>query len=510
MPSRPTQSPTQLQDQLDDAEDRAFEMERRLQATLSSTSYRVGRALVSAARRPRTLWRLPSQLLRLYKGRSDPPETPQPAVPPPDRLLFRYRYLPCAGAGAGLAVIASRRTVKALGAAFQVVPLWPHDAARVAEAVSPAAVIVESGAAVPGEAWCSLGTALGVDLRQTLAGIIEGFQRRSVPVAFWWTTPPASAPELSTVAECCDALFSDDSVPGPPQAAPLSLGLDLREVDPAPPAANHVDSRPLLHLGACEPDPRHTPAGWLVEAAVAAGAEVRYEPGHLHEGDETLRPEEAPMRYRSAGWTTPTGAGLSHRCLAMLAAGVPVLTTQAPAGFAQVVAEVSSRADIAAGVEAASERLARPSAMAEALRAVHAHGTTAGRFGVALRRLGVELAEPCDDRIGVFAAGANPNALVAALRCQSIQPAEIVVDDPGLRETVRDALAPLGIPARPSETARAPRHAVWRGAAWSATHLQDLLIASRIAGTDRLVDDRGVVATTGPEGRERPLPWWLA
>ena len=486
-------------------------MERRLHGTLSSTSYRVGRALVSAARRPRTLWRLPNELLRLYKGRSDPPETPQPAGPRPDRLLSHYRSLASEGRGPVLAVVASRRTVQALGAAFQVVPLWPHDAAQVADAVSPAAVVVESGAAMPGEAWCSLGTVLGGDLCQTLAGIIDGFQHRSVPVAFWWTTPPALAPELSTVVESCDALFSDDSVPGLPEAMPLSLGLDLREVDPAPPATEQVGSRPLLHLGACEPDPGHAPGGWLVEAAIAAGAEVRYEPGHLHEGDETLRPEEATKRYRNASWTTPTAAGLSHRCLAMLAAGIPVLTSRAPVGFGQAVAEVSSQADIAAAVEAARERLARPSGMAETLRAVYAHGTTALRFSAALRRLGVEPAGTPDDRIGVSAArGSNAGALTAVLRRQSIQPAEVVVDDPGLRQTIRDALAPLGIPARPSETARAPRHAVWRGAAWPATHLQDLLIASRIAGTDRFVDDCGVVATTGPEGRERSLPWWLA
>ena len=47
-------------------------MTRRLQTTVASTSFRVGSALVSAAKQPLTLWKLPFQLLRIYRSKSMP------------------------------------------------------------------------------------------------------------------------------------------------------------------------------------------------------------------------------------------------------------------------------------------------------------------------------------------------------------------------------------------------------------------------------------------------------
>ena len=47
-------------------------LNRRLETTLSSTSFLVGVAIVDAARRPLTLWKLPLQLMRLYRAKSTP------------------------------------------------------------------------------------------------------------------------------------------------------------------------------------------------------------------------------------------------------------------------------------------------------------------------------------------------------------------------------------------------------------------------------------------------------
>ena len=59
-----------------DLEARAGEvrvLRHRLQAAYSSTSFLAGSALVSAAKQPRTIWKLPSQLLRLYRSASTLP-----------------------------------------------------------------------------------------------------------------------------------------------------------------------------------------------------------------------------------------------------------------------------------------------------------------------------------------------------------------------------------------------------------------------------------------------------
>ena len=47
-------------------------LNQRLETTLSSTSFLVGAAMVDAARRPLTLWKLPLQMLRLYRAKSAP------------------------------------------------------------------------------------------------------------------------------------------------------------------------------------------------------------------------------------------------------------------------------------------------------------------------------------------------------------------------------------------------------------------------------------------------------
>ena len=49
-----------------------LETRNRLQATRSSMSFLVGSAFVSAAKRPLTLWKLPLQLLRIYRSKSTP------------------------------------------------------------------------------------------------------------------------------------------------------------------------------------------------------------------------------------------------------------------------------------------------------------------------------------------------------------------------------------------------------------------------------------------------------
>ena len=68
----------------------------RLRTTRSSTSFLVGSALVSAAKRPLTLWKLPSQLLRLYRSKSTPPpvETVVPDVSSAPHAYVPDSYVP--------------------------------------------------------------------------------------------------------------------------------------------------------------------------------------------------------------------------------------------------------------------------------------------------------------------------------------------------------------------------------------------------------------------------------
>ena len=57
-------------------------MNYSLEVTRSSTSFLVGSAIVDAARKPLTSWKLPFKLLRLYRSKSTPPTPPSEDAPP--------------------------------------------------------------------------------------------------------------------------------------------------------------------------------------------------------------------------------------------------------------------------------------------------------------------------------------------------------------------------------------------------------------------------------------------
>ena len=86
----------------------------------------------------------------------------------PERLLWECERAAPRRGGPLVAAVASRRTAVALGAAFDVVALLPHDAAALVAAVAPDVVVVESAAAMPGEAWATLGTPAGAALGEVL------------------------------------------------------------------------------------------------------------------------------------------------------------------------------------------------------------------------------------------------------------------------------------------------------------------------------------------------------
>ena len=497
----------ELREQLGEAEDRVWELETRLRETQSSTSYRLGRSLVFAAKSPRIIFRLPAQLWRLYKGRGTREDVADPAARRTG-LFSSYRSLVRERQGPQIGVVASRHAVRSLASAFDVVPLWPHDVLEVASAVSPDVVLIESGAAMPGEAWSALGTTIEAGLEEVLIEVIEAFGRRSIPVLFWWTTPAERTSDLSAISSRCDFVVADDSVPGVPEATPLPLGVDLGQLQPVRPSARGDASAPLLHLSAYEPDPQLAPANRLVEASVAAGARILYEPGHPHTPEQTLWPRDVLSRYRAATWTTPTTDRLSHRCIAMLAAGVPVLVCNQESEFRQVVTEVPAGKDILDAAFSAGQRIHQPGAIANILRTVHQSGTVQHRFLEGMRSLGIETAPPDDRGVGVLIeACSDIEQAVDSIKAQSTRPTEILVDDAAVRDRLSSAVN-SDIPVRPRALGESPRHVFWRDQAWPNTYLHDLVVASEVMGTDCFSDDDGP-EMAGSVGTAVPMPWWI-
>ena len=497
----------ELREQLGEAEDRVWELGLRLHEALHSTSYRLGRSLVLAAKSPRDFLRLPAQLWRLYQRRGVRKD--ETAYTSRSSGLFsRFRSLARERQGLQIGVVGSRHTVRSLGSAFDVIPLWPHDANEIANAISPDVVVIESGASMPGEAWSALGTAIEAGLGETLVDLIGMFERRSIPVLFWWTTPIDRTSDLSRISVRCDFVVADDSVPGVPEATPLSLGVDLAQLRPERPSARGDATAPLLHLSAYEADPRVAPAHRLVEAALAARARVLYEPGHLRTPEQTLWPRDVRSRYREATWTTPTTDRLSNRCIAMLGAGVPVLVCREPSEFGKVVVELPRDASVHEAASSARQRMESPGAMAEILRTIHRSGTMQERFFGCLRSLGIAANPPDDRGVGVLIkACSDIERAVDSIRAQTVRPTEVLVDDADLRDRL-SATFNSDIPVKPRTLGESPRHVHWRDKPWPKTHLHDLLIASEVMATDWFSDDDGP-EVTGSASVETPTPWWI-
>ena len=146
-----------LREQLSEAQDRVWEFDARLHETLASTSYRLGRHLVLAAKNPRQLVRLPADLWRLYRERG---QDVRASTSRKAAVFLSYRSLERERQGLQIAAAASRQTLGSLASAFDVVALWPHDANEVVARAAPDLVLIESGATMPGQAWSALGTAI--------------------------------------------------------------------------------------------------------------------------------------------------------------------------------------------------------------------------------------------------------------------------------------------------------------------------------------------------------------
>ena len=219
------------------------------------------RALAAAARHPRRLGRAAARRARIWLSR-------------PERLLWEAGRGARRGGGPVVGVVACRRTVAAMGTAFDVVALLPHDAAALVKAAAPDVVVVESAAAMPGEAWATLGTPAGAALGQVLDAALARCRRRGIPTVLWWTTPGHLAPELAPVAERSDAVVRNATVArGPRDGAPRALEAVLETLAP-PAGAPAGGGRPPLHPDALGPDPRAGHGGSLLAEVLSAGAAV--------------------------------------------------------------------------------------------------------------------------------------------------------------------------------------------------------------------------------------------
>ncbi|WP_051827769.1 hypothetical protein [Streptomyces bicolor] len=212
------------------ARDRVDVLQARVAMLEGSTSLRVGKALVTAARSPkRGAARLPGELYGLWRGRRrstgrTPDNAPRPQAGPDapvdDRFHLAHRALTAAPRDRlVMAGVLTAATAEDFAADVVVNRLLPHDGRLLLRRTDPDVLVVQLSACTGDGPWWQTGTGIAPDLDRTLAELLTEarvLERRTV---LWRDGPASTAPGLARLA--WDAVVDADT------------GVRLARLDPA-------------------------------------------------------------------------------------------------------------------------------------------------------------------------------------------------------------------------------------------------------------------------------------
>ncbi|WP_328421126.1 hypothetical protein [Streptomyces sp. NBC_00443] len=212
------------------ARDRVDLLQARVAMLEGSTSLRVGKALVSAARSPkRGAARLPGELYGLWRGRrriagqapaSAPQTRTEPDAPVDDRFHLAYRALTSAPRDRlVVAGILTPATAEDFAADAVVNRLLPHDGQLLVQRTDPDVLVVQLSACTGEGPWWLTGTGLAPDLDRTLAELLAEQRVLGRSAVLWRDGPASAAPGLARLA--WDAVIDTDT------------GVRLARLDPA-------------------------------------------------------------------------------------------------------------------------------------------------------------------------------------------------------------------------------------------------------------------------------------
>ena len=248
--AEPTSSPetdresggARLVAELRQAQARADRAERELARTRQSAAYVVGGLMVRAAKEPRRLLTLPRDLWRVWRMRRHRKPAPRPAASPArareavDRdatrlLVPRIASVP-PGRGLSIAGALSQETVRAWSPYAAVSAALPHEAVALVETIDPDIVVIDTSAALPGQAWSYLGDPSAVDRLLAAGALVDAAHALGRPVVLLRMTPPSHTAFLDGLAARCDLVLDG---PGSSRRVPWHPGIDPLDTVPSAP-----------------------------------------------------------------------------------------------------------------------------------------------------------------------------------------------------------------------------------------------------------------------------------
>jgi hypothetical protein len=172
----------------------------------SSTSLRLGQALVAAARTPgRGSLRLPRELYGLWRSRARsvaPPTATSASTRPTDEgagdgLHLAHRSVSFGTRRLEIAGVLRPDTTAAIGADAVVNRLLPHDGRMIVERTHPDAVVVQVSACTGTGPWALAGTGAAPDLDRRLHEILGTARASGRAAVLWRDVPLSAAPGLA-------------------------------------------------------------------------------------------------------------------------------------------------------------------------------------------------------------------------------------------------------------------------------------------------------------------------
>ncbi|GAB2756608.1 hypothetical protein [Streptomyces bullii] len=214
-----TQEKTQLESALRSARDRVALLESRVAMLEGSTSLRIGRMLVAAARSPgRGVLRLPKEFYGMWRGRGRattarplPSARETQAEVADGRLHLAHRALSSAPRDRlVIAGVLSDTTAEDFAAQAVVNRLLPQDGRLLLERTDPDALVVQLSACSEAVGpWSLAGTGLAPDLDRNLAELIGVAKASGRTSVLWRDAPAAGAPGLAHLP--FDAVIDGDT-----------------------------------------------------------------------------------------------------------------------------------------------------------------------------------------------------------------------------------------------------------------------------------------------------------
>jgi len=222
------------------AHDRADRAERQLALVEASTSMRVGRRLVEAAKNPSSSATLPRDVWRMWRLRTQRRKATvlMPAVHKSTSAthrdstnlatgsqLLHPRFGMVAPLGQlSIVAVTSDSTAATLSAYAAVTRVRPHDAAQIMAMVDADLVLIDTDVGQAPSAWAHLGNPSATDRERALLELIDVAHSQGRPVVLVRSGDPSRTASLHALAERCDlVLTSSHGVDAPAWNAGIDL-----------------------------------------------------------------------------------------------------------------------------------------------------------------------------------------------------------------------------------------------------------------------------------------------